>query len=105
MAVESEDDRAVFVNPDEFGTIAVYMLSGGGSADIAVNRDLPFATAFGDPGVATASPSVLLRSADLPAGAAAEADSIVVDGVLYAVRVIEPDGTGMTRLRLEEIEP
>ncbi|MCX5513424.1 hypothetical protein C3941_23835 [Kaistia algarum] len=104
MAVESDADRAVFVNPDDFGTVATYRLAAGGSADIAVMRDLPFAMAFSDPGMATGSPSVTLRSADLPAGAAEE-DEIDVEGVTYAVRVIEPDGTGMTRLRLEEIDP
>ena len=51
-------------------------------------------------GVAGRSLSILGTAADL--AAATQGGSLTVNGTSYTVTAIEPDGTGMTRLRLQE---
>jgi hypothetical protein len=104
MPVESTADRAVFVNPDEFGAVAIYTAAGGAAS-------LPFAGQFDDPSIAAdmndapsidARPTFLCRAIDLPLGASGDAgDSLQVaaEGTFEVVS-IEPDGTGMVLLRL-----
>ena len=43
----------------------------------------------------------MLHKADLPYGAAS-GDAITIDGTAYTVRVIQPEGTGVTTLVLEK---
>ena len=43
----------------------------------------------------------ICAAADLPIGAAA-GDAIMVDGTAYTVRVVQPEGTGVTTLVLEK---
>lgn len=104
MAVESDADRAVYLNPDEFGTLALYTPAGGSAVEIAGIFDAPhLQIRMGDldAGITSASPSFLVRSADLPAGAAQGAgDTIDIGGTVYRVVEIAPDGTGMTLLVL-----
>jgi hypothetical protein len=45
--------------------------------------------------------SIYLHYADLPDGAAS-GDAITIDGTAYTVRVIQPEGTGVTTLALEK---
>lgn len=109
MPVESEADRAVFVNPDEFGVTVRYQAEGQAARDIAGVFDDPSREAFaGDIGVSTpASPRVTIRAADLPEGAAPgenTGDRVTIAGVAYEPRAAEPDGTGMLVLVLEEVE-
>lgn len=103
MAVESATDRAAFVNPDEFGVTAVYTTAAGADSDLDGVFAEPFATAFGvgGAGIATSEPRFTCRSADLPA-AAAVGDRLAVSDRSFRVATIEPDGTGMTALQLEE---
>ncbi len=102
MPVESAADRAAFVNPDEFGAAASYQKAGGGAAEsIAVLHLRPSARMFDGPGFSDQTPSIVVRQADLPPGAAI-GDSVTVDGIAYAVRAIEPDGTGFAKLMIEE---
>lgn len=50
-------------------------------------------------GVETAGPALTVASADLPE--VTHATAVTVDGVAYRVIGIQPDGTGLTVLRLE----
>ncbi len=110
MSVETAADRAVFVDPGDFGVTATYALQGIGSVPLAGLFDEPAADSFGDGaggGMASASPSFTCRSADLPG--AAHADDMLIlppelGGRSFFVRVIRPDGTGMTVLQLEEAD-
>ena len=52
-------------------------------------------------GVVGVQPRFICTTADLPSGAAA-GDAITVDGIAYTVRVIQPEGTGITTLVLEK---
>lgn len=62
--------------------------------------DVIFDNGYADPfGVATKQPQAMLQSTI--AAAATQASVLVVAGVTYRVRSIEPDGTGVTTLTLE----
>lgn len=102
MPVESAADRAVFVNPDEFGVTATYGLAGGGSSTIDGIFDDGYRQAFDGPGIASDQPRFIVRQADLPAGYG-KGDSVTIDGTEFEVAVIERDGTGMVVLALTEV--
>ena len=105
MTVESAADRAVFLNPDEFGATAIYTPHGGPASDpIAGQFDRPNRSASLADLVDTidARPTFLCRQADLPAAADGNADDLlaVAGAAIYRVTSIEPDGTGMVLLGL-----
>lgn len=103
MPVESEDDRAVFLNSDEFGDGAVYTLVYGDTASLTGIFDVPhIAIEFGDSSIADRRPTFLCRTADVPSDAAGgeAGDTLEVDGETYNVIALEPDGLGMTRILL-----
>lgn len=109
MAVESADDRAVFVNPDDFGVTTTY---GAGAVPLDALLDNEFfAASLGlQVDIEGSRPRIIYRSADLvAAGGAAHGDSLTVLSCphlpalqgAYKVREIHPDGTGMTELVIE----
>lgn len=103
MAVESAADRAVFVNPDEFGVTATYELAAGGTSEVdGIFDDGVEQPEFAEPGILSGQPTLRMRSADLP-GAADAGDTLTVAGADYTVREIRPDGRGMSTLILEEV--
>lgn len=88
-----------------FGTEAVlYPASAGNAVRIAGIFDAAFTTveAGGSVGYAATSPRFLCAAGNLPS-ALTEGYRLVVSGVTYTIRVIEPDGTGMTALMLEKV--
>ena len=52
-------------------------------------------------GVVSAQPRFVCTTADLPSGATS-GDAITIDGTAYTVRVIQPEGTGVTTVVLEK---
>ncbi len=100
MTVESAADRAVFTSADDFGRVGTYTLAAGGATELAGIFVEPFAETLSEPGIATSVPAFLVVSDELP-GAAAVGDDLAVGAVTYRVAALEPDGTGMTRIRLE----
>ena len=85
------EDLDVFL--DEFAVAAVLP----GSVTVNVIFDNQYASPFD---ISASRPSCLGKSSDLDSllfGA-----EIVIGGVDYVVRSVEPDGTGMTRLMLEK---
>jgi hypothetical protein len=99
MAVETADDRSYFLA--DFGVVALYTPVGGVQTSITVIFDNQYDAVDAGGGVAFAmqQPRILCRSADVPG--VSEGAVIVIDGVSYVVRVVMPDGTGMTELMLE----
>jgi len=82
---------------------AVYFLDFGINVTVGgvVVRAI-FDDAYADPmGMAGSTPAVLCASADV--SDAALGTAVVIDGVSYTVVKPEPDGTGMTRLLLQEV--
>ena len=103
MAVESAADRAVFVNPDEFGALVTWPVTGGGTVDIAVlsqTGTILLGTQDG-PDVQTSEATLVVVEASLPAGAT-QGQTISFGGTEFTVRSIEPDGTGFALVRMEE---
>ncbi len=102
MAVETADDRAIFVGTDDFGVAATYTPSGGSGVSIngIFDNDFIEIDAGGGVGVAMQQPRFHCRTADV--SSAAEGDALVVDSVNYIIRIVQDDGTGMTMLVLEK---
>jgi hypothetical protein len=102
MPIETAEDRAAFVDPDDFGTEATYALATGGESLINGLFDKAAGERLDKPGIVSARPRFVCRDGDIPAGAG-EGDTLAVGGTTYAIRVRLPDGTGMTELHLERI--
>jgi hypothetical protein len=56
---------------------------------------------FGDHAMASAQPQVVVRDEDLPSGYSTQS-VVTVRGVDYAIAESEPDGTGITTIRLRK---
>ncbi len=108
MPVESEADRAVFTNANDFGVVAIYQPKTGGPVPIALifdNDHLSFDQITGFP-VSSVNPKVTVQSALLLNGSTpGETLLIPINGtnVLYEIRDDAPDGIGMTVLDLHKL--
>lgn len=102
MAVETADDRAIFVGIDDFGVAATYTPSGGAASTVngIFDNDFIEIDAGGGVGVAMQQPRFHCKTADV--SNAAEGDALVVNTVSYIIRIVQDDGTGMTMLVLEK---
>ena len=103
MSVESADDLAAFFNPDDFGEAASWTPQGGSAASVncIVNRETEHGYA-GDMPVKNTVTTLRLADASLPSGAD-EGDAVTVRSLDFTVRSIEPDGTGVSVVRLERV--
>ncbi len=97
MAVETADDRAIFIGVDDFGVAATYS---GGTINGIFDNDFIEVEAGGGVGFALQQPRFLCRTADVIN--AAEGDAITISGISYIMRIVQDDGTGMTTLVLEK---
>lgn len=100
-AVDASADREGFASLDDFAVAATYTLAGGGASSVSGIFLEPYALAGRGPGAATSAPAFLMPADDMPAGAAA-GDGLAIGSETFTVRALEPDGTGMMRLTLEE---
>jgi hypothetical protein len=99
VAVETADDRLIMLA--DFGVAATYTPSGGSASSITVIFDNAYEAVDTGGGVSFAvrQPRVTARTADVPN--ASEGDTLAVEGVTYVIRIVMPDGTGITELMLE----
>lgn len=86
------ENLAAFFDTDAFATTATI-----GTASVSVIFDAAYAGALG---VAGSAPTLLVVSADV--AGVARGDAVTISGSSYTVTNIEPDGTGLTRLTLQE---
>lgn len=91
MAIESAADRLALL--DDWGVDATY-----GAHTIAVIYDEEYVELMG---ISGDSPVVLGRTSDFETAEVAEGGTLAVNGASFTVRVIQNDGTGMTKLILE----
>lgn len=100
--IESAADRLAFLDATEFGTPGRWVTSAGAAADLSLLFNAPVSAEAGIAmaDITMASPSAICRQADLPAGAA-QGDRLTARGVVWRVRDIRPDGTGMTIIDLQ----
>jgi hypothetical protein len=101
MAVETDLERAVFFEVDDFGTTAIYTPDGGESVTIQgiFDNNHEEVDAGGGVPFSIRGPQYHARTADVPQ--ADEGDTLEIGGIVYTVRVVMPDGTGLTMLQLE----
>lgn len=101
MPVETDIERAVFINADDFALTATYTPVGGEGVSISGIFDDGHEEVDAGGGVpfSVTAPQFHTRTADV--SGAAEGDTLAIDGVTYTIRVVMPDGTGMTMLQLE----
>ncbi len=108
MAVESAADLAVFFATGDFGVAASYRPQLGDAVTINGIVDKAHVDVAG-PGEARATamaPAFMCRTSDLAAltaGDARQDDEIVISGTAWRVFAVEPDGTGVTTLILEQV--
>lgn len=103
MAVESAADRASFLLAAEFGVSATFthLETAAASAVTGIfDSDYLALEVDGEAGVASRSPRFVCASADI--ATAVFGDTLAVAGVIYKMRVIKPDGTGITEIMLEK---
>lgn len=102
MPLEDAADFDVFFDPEVFGEAGIYAQ---GPASIPLTGIFANAHAAAAPlgdwrGVSTSAPSFTCRAAALPEAAAA-GDTLTLGAILWTVRDIERDGTGLARLIIE----
>lgn len=102
MAVETDIERAVFFDADDFGVSATYTPDGGVATTITGIFDDAYEAieVGGFVPVASTAPAFHCKTSDV--SAAAEGDALTVSGTDYIVRVVMNDGTGVTMLQLEK---
>ena len=59
--------------------------------------------AVGDVPVDSSAPSLMCMSSDVTAAGITAGAELQIDGAAYVVRSVQPDGTGVTMLRLEAL--
>lgn len=100
--IETDEDRAIFVEADEFGVVARVELNTGDAFDVAgIFDDRPVT---GNPGYAGAAlsgsgPTFTAISSAVAAVKVGRA-TLTINGKTYGVHDLKPDGTGMTLIRL-----
>lgn len=103
MPVETDADRLVFVDPDDFGVVVTYTPAGGGGASFNALFNRPSIDfAVGEVAAVDRDPWLTCRSSDVPAGARGGdvGDTVTVASETWRVVAIKPDGSGMTRIDL-----
>ena len=102
MAVESAADRLAFLDPDDFGEEITWTVGAASSTlDVVASADTLRLEGMDGAGALNGEAVLLCREADIPTGASA-GDSVTFRSVAHTVKSIEPDGTGMARVQLEE---
>jgi hypothetical protein len=92
-----DEDLGEFLDTDEFATAATYTPAGGSAKTVNGIFDARYFEALGIDGT---QPAFTCVASDVPD--AARGDALVIDSVDYKVSGVEPDGTGLTVLRLEK---
>jgi hypothetical protein len=99
MAVETASDRLTFLA--DFGQAVRWTISGGRSKTVTAIFDYAYemVDAGSSAGFAVRTPRIVCRSADVVG--IGDGDTVLIDGDTFLVRVVMPDGTGMTEVQLE----
>jgi hypothetical protein len=100
MAIESDTERLIFFDTDDFGKSATFTdVSASSSSTVKGIFDKESVEqSVGEAGLIEEVPVFTCRSSDV--SAATFDDTFVIDSVTYYIKEIFPDGTGMTRFTL-----
>lgn len=109
MAIETDEDRLLFVDPDEFGAAAIWTSASGTKPAVnCIFDDTFIALAAGDIDFTQEGGRVqiTIRTCDVPAdadhGDAVQVSSDVLGVKTFKVLEFQPDGTGFSIVRLQE---
>ena len=94
MTVESAADRAAMLDTDEFGATATI-----GAETFPCIQDKEYLETLE---ISSVHPVALCDESVAMAAGAAVGATVTIDGTAYKIRDLQPDGTGMTLLILEE---
>lgn len=105
MAIETDSERAIFFELDEFAVTCAYTKAGESApaAHICGIFDKEFLAVGLESNLELASTDPMFQcpTAQIPTGNAV-GDTLVIDGTTYKARVFQPDGTGITTIVLED---
>ena len=97
MAIDSAEDRAVFLSTDDFGITVTYTPASGSAVSLSgiydsgyEEVDLPGSI---DVSLALSRARLVVRTADLPSGAA-DGDTVTITGSVFTVKIVAGDGEG-----------
>lgn len=99
LATQMATDLGTFIESDDFAVSAVYRKTGQPAKNIDVIFDNEYFEANYSVGVEGTEPFALARASDLPE--VLQNDRLEIATVTYRIRGVEPDGTGLVRLKLE----
>ena len=100
MALETAQDLENFFDTETHGSTATVTINGTGSSiNVIINKEY-FAIAGESVDVDGTQPVVTCRSSDVTG--IDTADTITIDSVTYNIVNIQPDGTGITVLILQD---
>lgn len=101
MAIETDTERAIFLNTDEFGVSATFTPDGGSPSTISVLLENPYFKIEGEESFVEESKlGVFVRDSDVLS--IAHGDEFVINSVTFQVKEVMPDGQGMTLVGLEK---
>lgn len=96
--IETPEDRLLMLT--DFGVDAEYTHDGVTTTIKGIlDKEYQAVDAGGGVAFAMEQPRFHIRTSDAPN--AVDGDSLVISGTNYLIRVVMPDGTGMTELQLE----
>ena len=100
MAVESDTERAIFFDSDDFASSATFTdVSAGTSSTVKGIFDKESVEqAIGEAGLIEEVPVFTCKTSDV--SDATFNDTLVIDSTTYYIKEILPDGTGVTRITL-----
>ena len=103
MAVETDTQRAIYFDTDDFGSSATLTdVSAGTSSTVKgiFDKDSQEIIGMSDVGLIEDVPTFHCVSTDV--SSTVFDDTLLVNSVTYKIKKIEPDGTGMTKLTLSK---
>lgn len=104
MTIETELERAIFFDADEFAVACEYTRTGQTSAEAPIfgifDSEFLSVSLEGNMEVASTDPVFQCSTTCLPT-AKAPGDTLKINDVTYTARVFRPDGTGITTVVLE----
>lgn len=109
MAVETDADRSIFFDADDFGVTAIVTPASGDPFEIDgiflsphETRGLRQENQYGSGGRVSGQDTQFRTKSALVADLKASTQPrITIEGVVYVVHEVKPDGTGLTTLNLK----
>jgi hypothetical protein len=103
MPVESASDRAGFFDTGEFGVSIIWTVGAVAATIPVLAASNALMMEGGDgPGLLNSEATLLCSDEDVPDGWAV-GNAVTYAGAAHTLKTVEPDGTGMSIVRLEEV--